>query len=190
MKVSPEYIAEYRKAQSKVGDLAVKELTQVWKAQDLSRPEQVRDALLEHVPGLTQKYGSAAAALAADWYDLTRADLGVMGRFMATVAPPFPAEGMVAQVRYGAAHLFTPTPEQTLEFLAGSVQKHSLQPARETIRQASLADPAARGWQRIASGTACEFCVMLEGRGAVYTEESVAFDSHGHCHCTAVPVWD
>jgi hypothetical protein len=30
---------------------------------------------------------------------------------------------------------------------------------------------------------------MLIGRGAVYTEASVDFEAHDHCHCGAEPAW-
>jgi hypothetical protein len=54
------------------------------------------------------------------------------------------------------------------------------------------------GWRRVASATACDFCVMLASRGAVYsTEESASFEAHapdelgrgGVCSCSVEPVY-
>jgi hypothetical protein len=55
------------------------------------------------------------------------------------------------------------------------------------------------GWRRVASPTACDFCVMLTSRGAVYsTADSADFEAHtaddkgrgGTCQCTVEPVWE
>lgn len=42
-------------------------------------------------------------------------------------------------------------------------------------------------YRRITSGTACAFCRMLAGRGAVYSENTGRFQAHDHCACTAEP---
>jgi hypothetical protein len=76
-----------------------------------------------------------------------------------------------------------------LPFLAGAVHEYALQPGRDTVRRSSVADPASAGWARSTSGNACEFCEMLAGRGAVYSEDTADFEAHGHCNCVAVPVW-
>ena len=186
--VSPEYIAEYRKAQRNVGNLVVRDLNKFWATLDLGKPDAARDALLAYVPDLTTKYGQVAATVAADWYDSVRAEAKVRGRFSATLAAPFPVKAVQERVRYGAHHLYT-TPEGMLPFLTGAAQKYALQPGRDTVRQSAIADPGSAGWARVTSGNACEFCEMLAGRGAVYSEESIDFDAHDRCLCAAVPVW-
>lgn len=65
----------------------------------------------------------------------------------------------------------------------------SLDAGRETIVATVKADPHARGWQRIVSGNACQFCQMLGDRGAVYGENSADFQAHDGCSCTAEPVY-
>lgn len=70
---------------------------------------------------------------------------------------------------------------------AGS--RHVLNGGRETIREASLTDPRARGWRRVTSGNACKFCQMLVGRGAVYSEASVGFQAHDGDHCQVEPAY-
>ena len=52
----------------------------------------------------------------------------------------------------------------------------------------STTDPKARGWQRVGVGE-CDFCSMLIGRGAVYSEATADFLSHDHCHCYAEPAF-
>lgn len=168
-----------------------RDLNGFWSSLDLTRPERARDALLRFVPALTSAYGEAAAVVAADWFDAVRASEGVPGRFRAGLVEPFPAEFVESRVRFGAAHLFSADPGQTLAFLAGAVQEYALQPGRDTVTRAAVEDPEASGWERRATGAStCRFCRMLIGRGGVYRQGSVGFAAHGHCDCVAVPSWD
>lgn len=168
-----------------------RDLTAYWQTLDLGRPDMARDALLRYVPRLTTLYGEAAAVVAADWYDELRAAAAVGGQFTAVLADPFPARFVEERVRFGVRHLWTPTPEQTLEFLSGAASEYGLQPGRDTIANSVSSDPQGTGWHRETSATACKFCRMLAGRGGVYRSEAHAtFAAHGNCNCVAVPSWD
>lgn len=184
-------VADLRTANRELVRRVERDLNGFWASLDLSRPERVRDELLRFVPALTTTYGEAAAVVAADWYDAVRAADGVAGRFTASLADPFPVEFVQSRVRFGAGHLFTDAPVQALAFLAGVVQEYALQPGRDTVSRSALADPAASGWERRATGaTTCRFCRLLIGRGGVYRKESASFAAHGGCDCLAVPSWD
>lgn len=181
--------AVLRAAQAGISALVERDLNQFWGSLNLDNPEKARNDLLVFVPALVEVYGSAAASVAADWYDETRAEVVTGSSFRAIAATPVAADVMVAQVRFGATHLFTSNPEQTLAFLTGSSTKYSIAPARETVATSAIQDPAARGWSRITRAGSCDFCTMLSGRGHVYTEASVGFEAHGHCNCAAAPAW-
>lgn len=182
-------VAVLRAAQAGISNLVARDLAQFWSSLNLDKPEAARDALLRFTPVLVDTYGSGAAAMAADWYDEARA-LAVTGSsFRALTADTVPAEAVEAQVRFGAQHLFTDHPEQMLAFLTGHATKYALAPARDTVTTSAIRDPAARGWARVTSGHGCEFCTMLAGRGHVYTQATVGFEAHGHCHCAAAPAW-
>jgi hypothetical protein len=73
--------------------------------------------------------------------------------------------------------------------LAGAATRYVLDGARDTITASTARDPRAPRWQRVTGGNPCDFCQMLEGRGAVYSEETAGFESHDHCVCSAEPVW-
>lgn len=60
--------------------------------------------------------------------------------------------------------------------------------AREQLITTAAESDYVERYQRIASPTACKFCRMLAGRGAVYRLETVGFQAHGNCGCTAEPV--
>lgn len=45
---------------------------------------------------------------------------------------------------------------------------------------------ASRGrWRRVTDGHPCAFCAMLASRGPVYAEDTVDFEAHSKCGCTA-----
>ena len=68
--------------------------------------------------------------------------------------------------------------------------RHIEQANREYVVQASSADDVR--FARVDPyGETCAFCRMLISRGPVYLSQvSGAFQSHPHCTCVAVPVWD
>lgn len=151
-------------------------------------PTSVREALRDVLPRLVALYGSAAAALAADWYDDLRDAAAARGRFTAIPAE-LPDTGRTdALARWSVGPLFAATPDfaTALSKAAGGLQRIVANADRDTIRLSSVQDPAARGWARAGVGD-CEFCRMLIGRGFIYTEATADFDSHDRCGCVAVP---
>lgn len=176
-----------RAANRSIVALATRALDRFWASLNLDRPEAARDALLDFLPTLTAAYGDAAATVAADWYEDVREAAGARGVFYADLAEPVPAEQVQAQTRFGASHLWTPTPISTRDFLVGVVSKAVQQPGWDTVTRNAGRDNAAEGWRRVTRAGACKFCRMLEGRGAVYKETTATFASHGSCSCAAVP---
>ena len=150
--------------------------------------EAARDGLMDVLPLLVAIYGSAAATLGADWYDDLRDAANPRGRFTAIPAE-LPDRGRTdALARWGVAPLFAAEPDfaTSLVKVAGGLQRVIANADRETVRFSAVQDRGARGWARAGSG-GCDFCAMLIGRGAVYTEATADFDSHDHCGCVAVP---
>lgn len=166
------------------------DLDTFWASLNLRRPEAARDALLDFLPLLTDRYGEIAAVVAAEWYDGVRDAAGVRGSFRARPAELVAPSVVQERARFGAQHLWTPQPEQTLSFLTTAMTKYALQPGWDTVLQSTRRDPQASGWRRVARTDGCDFCRMLEGRGGVYKEATVRFAAHGDCNCAAVPDWD
>lgn len=144
----PSLSDDLRAANAELVRRVRRDLAAFWLSLDLNRPEAARASLVAYLPVLTTLYGQAAATVAADWYDQTRAERGVAGLFLATPAAAFPAEHVRTRTEFGTRHLFTEDPEQSLAFLQGAAQKYALQPGRDTIVQATAADPKAAGWHR------------------------------------------
>ena len=184
-------IERFRKDNADLSRLVLAELESFFFSLNLSRPEAVRDALLEFMPLLTQQYGDVAATLAADWYDELRADSGVSGRFRALTAPSVPVAAVEAKVRYLAGHLWSPEPAAMLGGLLTAADKYVKQPGRDTM--ASNARREGVRWARVPSGAkTCAWCLMLASRDAVYgSKQSAGGDGHrfhGACDCVATRI--
>lgn len=163
--------------------LAERDLARLW--QLVANGASADQALNDLLPAIVLEYGAAGAALAADWYDDQRAKADVKGRFTAI---PLEADDRGAQALIGWA-LATATDDTALRTLvAGGVQRRIADHVRYTVTDSSVADPAAKGWQRTGNGS-CPFCRELIAKGAVYTEASVNFGAHDYCNCSAVPAF-
>lgn len=68
--------------------------------------------------------------------------------------------------------------------VARSAQRRVLNAGRRTTL--SIADMNNLRWYRRTTGMEnCDFCDMLESRGAVYTRDTAFFETHDGCDCTA-----
>lgn len=180
-------------------ELAKDDLRALVGSLDLSRPELVRDFLVEVVPVLAAEYGQVAAAAAAEWYEETRA-AQAPGSFAATVAPAIDDAAVVGSVRWAAGDLFTDDALAAFSKLEGALQRHITYAARETIMENVLRDPARPAYARVPRGSVtCAFCSMLASRGFVYSSAGQAQRRgrgatedkyHDDCDCQVVPSWD
>jgi hypothetical protein len=188
-------VTQFRDALAAISQLAVDQLDDFIASIDLAGGVVTRDALLAFVPALTTRYGEAAALLGAEYYDALRAAAGAPGVFLAPLADTVPVEQVQKRVRFGAAHLFTDTPELIVPFLAGAVDKYVKAPARETVIGAAGADPARPRWARVPTGTTtCAWCIVMASRGWVYTSKTSAGGGskkfHDNCDCAVVVSFD
>jgi|SRR5690606_486204 len=178
-------------AQRELVRMAQNELSGFFATVDLTRPERVRDALVEIVPLLTREYGELAATVAAEWFEQVHP-----GAFLAqTAANTFPAAGVVENVRYHAGALFTDDPYRTLAGLSGALQRFILYSGRETVARNVARDRTKPRFGRVPTGAkTCAWCSMLASRGFVYlsreTAGLVAEDYHDDCDCQIVPEWE
>jgi hypothetical protein len=166
-----------------LADAAGADLDALWAQVDQAAQAEV--VLRDVLPDLIAVYGSAAATIAADWYDETRVEADARGRFTAIPAD-VPDVGAQALVGWALAEATDLPAFQTL--ILGGTQRRIANFSRLTVSTSSIADPASRGWKRVGVGQ-CDFCRMLIGRGAVYTEETADFQSHDHCNCSPAPEW-
>lgn len=202
---------EQRQAVTGLTLMAGTELASVMQGLVGAPADVATDALMDVLPAIGDTYRSAAAALAADYFDEQRSLSGVGGRFEATPEPPVESARWEALARWGVDPLrVTPKaprvdddgepvdfgPDAVPDYAAaqtlleGGLTRTIADGHRLTVVNNSNADPQARGWVRIARPGACGFCLALADRGGVYTETSVEFKSHDHCLCFCAPSWD
>lgn len=148
--------------------------------------DEARDGLMDVLPRLMAVYGSAAATLAADYYDDVRDAAEARGRFRAIPAD-LPDQGRTESLaRWAVSPLYAAVPDFATAFtkVDGGLQRIIANADRETVMRSTIEDPQARWWVRVGHGE-CDWCrKYLDGES-----RSVAYDfpAHDHCHCTAEP---
>jgi hypothetical protein len=68
---------------------------------------------------------------------------------------------------------------------SGSFSRLALLGSRSVLVQTVQASDYAKAWQRVTSGSACDFCAGLAGQRTT----SDTFEAHDHCSCTAEPLF-
>lgn len=152
-------------------------------------PEQIRDALVELVPALIDKYGSIAAAMAADWFEQ-------LTELKAVVPDLYQPQGWQANTRWALSPLFDGTQDlrsafvHLVEVSKREVKNHGRSTIAHSVRQYSNVLYA-----RVMTGPSnCSFCVVLSSRGPVYgSAQTAKIDQegekyHANCDCVAVPM--
>lgn len=158
-----------------------------------SDPAHAREALLAVAPDVLTYYTNGASALAADWFEEVREESHPRSRFTASVIPWRREEEFSRALVWATDPLDWDDPMLTeaLSRLGTAVEYETFDAFTGSVDGNVEADREAIGWSRNASyGTACKFCRMLAGRGALYRkEESARFAAHTNCQCTCVPVF-
>lgn len=186
-------VSEYRLANQELVRLALSDLDSFVGSLNLNGdPTAVKAALLEFFPELVSVYGSTAAVLGADFYDMLRSVPPSSASFRAASAQPVAKAQADGAVGYAVAALFQSEPDTSAVRgrLAGASQRLVWSPFRETVFNAAANDPVRTGVARVPAGsTTCRWCTMLASRGAVYRSKSSAGDErrfHDHCDCMTV----
>lgn len=190
----------HRLAQLQLGAITISRLQAAWPILD---PEDLDgtfgDWLLTVTPIVQQQRRASSTLAAAYLTTLRNTELGLDRNFHATVAGPVELKRLVTSMLITGpasirSNLARAVPIDKAVDIAqartsAAAMRHVLNGGRETIVENVRADQRARGWERITSGNACDFCSMLEGRGAVYSEDTADFEAHDGCSCSAAPVY-
>lgn len=182
----------HQAGQAALAALVVRHMAAAWRLLDVSRLTATLPQLVQAIAALTASYGRSSGAMAAELYDVQRAEAGIRGRFTVPVAGPPELEQIDAGVRWATKDLYSAKPDvdAARTLTEGVAQQAVLDVGRQTIVDAVQADKQARGWARTVEPGACYWCLMLATRGAVYKSEQTAdFRSHGHCRCAPEPVF-
>lgn len=159
--------------------LAAQQVAQLWPQVDWASPDAVT-AIKTIYGAIVARYGQASAAVAAQGYDELRSTKGFTSEFHAVPADPVPQAvidkvvasaflGNAPSVDHGNVTTVTtsdlPVEQRVPARLDDSLQRHVVQPARDTIAANVAADPAKPRYVRVPRGAkTCAFCVMLASR--------------------------
>ena len=120
--------------------------------------------LTEALAELQVEYGQDAAAIAAEFLNVQRQGM----ELPVVLADPAQAERVGGSVRWAL------TNSEAQSLLYGSMQRMALETYRQTIRLSAF--EAGNGYARVPEPGACEFCLMLASRGAVYSSRVEAYE--------------
>lgn len=125
-------------------------------------PNEKARRLTEALADLQLVYGTDAASLATEYLDMLREgqDLPLV------IADPVQPE----RVEFSVKYLLTKPAAKQL--LWSTMQRYAMEPFRETVRLSAFA--AGNGFARVPNAGACDFCLMLASRGAVYYSKEQA----------------
>lgn len=186
---------QHRVAQLGLGVLVVRRLQAaftVLKPSDLDG--SFADWLTVVVP-IVQASREASTQLAANYLSVLRAE-EVGGRFAPVLAGPADLKALTTSMlvtgpvsirsALGRKEPIERAVDVALERTSAAGMRYALNGGRETITGTVKADPKARGYVRVASGNACQFCSTLAGKRL---SDDTAFEAHDRCGCTAEPIY-
>lgn len=189
---------DYRAQNLALRAQTIKDLLKLWPALDWRDLERTYPAWFSGASALVARDRVRSAGLASLYLKAHRLQAGIPGTPNVILASTAPAEQVatslyvttVVAVKKSSAAGKTAQQAMTDAFVqsSGAATKLVLNGGRETVMQTTTADPRTAGWQRVGTPR-CDFCAMLIGRGAVYSEATADFASHDHCACTAEPVY-
>lgn len=176
----------------------LQDLVRVWPLLDFNNLDSSLIAWAPAVAALTRRDRQAMIGLASAYIVAERQASGVGGKALV-----IPASTLIAE-QFASALLSTtlagyrtalrtrpPEAAKDVAFVrtAGSLSRLMFNGGRETATESLKQDPKGTGWARVTSPGACDFCRLLEGRGAVYSAETARFSAHDHCKCSARAVY-
>lgn len=195
--ITREQFDAYNRAVANLSDGAQREIESriiTWLQTDEGRAASVaecREYAKSVMSGVVQVYDSAAASLAAEWYDRQAAENGARLP-VAITATTYSPESVDETARYQARKLASGDPRGFAKSCGELGRNDVLRSLNETILRNAARD-RKRGvrFARIPTGAeTCTFCLMLASRGAVYHSRKTAGEFrhfHRRCDCKVVP---
>lgn len=190
--------SEYRREQLRLNKDALRRLAELFPALNLADIDRTAPGWVLAVEQSTAQHYAMSQSLAHRYYEASRAAAGYLDE-VSFVLPSMDGGKLRASLTYKGPYAAKKLlsrgvmPNQAARLLFGTTggiaMRHGQAGARDTIVTASNADPKNYGWRRLTSAGACDFCLFLADRGAVYREETADFAAHDTCGCRAAPVF-
>lgn len=187
----------HRRGQLRIRARSMRNVLAVWPLLSVDELERTWPAFEAALLAIIGIHSAESAVLAAEYYRAFRFAEGITGTATPRIAPLTDPQKVVKSLRYvGVANTMSllqakrpDVSKVTLTNVSGDVSRHVLNRGRDTLVESVSADERALGWARVTDSAPCAFCRMLASRGPVYGEAGSRFKAHGHCGCTAEPVY-
>lgn len=186
---------QHRLAQLEVRARALQDyllLWPIWEGDEDSFGQMVAASLV-----LVRAYHGLSASVAGSYFQSFRRAESVTGEAATRLAGPVdPAKVIAGLTATGknavrdslrAGRSGEQARSASLVKTSGVITREVLNGGRETILRSVAEDKEALGWARVTDGDPCAFCALLASRGPVYKANTVDFEAHGECGCTAEP---
>lgn len=190
----------HRQAQLAVRAAFLRDLLILWPALDVRRLDETFPGWAHAVALLIGKHRATSAGLAVAYVQALRASLIGLGGFTPVLADPAAPDQITRNLivtsvipvkkAMGREVALSAARDAAFVLTAGATSKLVLDGGRQTILDTVHRDRKALGWRRVTDSRPCSFCALLATRGAVYRGDTAHFAAHGHCGCTAEPVYD
>lgn len=153
-----------------------------------SNPSEVAGTLRNLTPAMLDSYSRVAGLLSTNYYMSERVLAGITTDYVPEVATLDIERSTDSAVGYTTSRLIAGTDYQTAATIfSGMIGKDILSVDRNTIIQNATTERVK--YRRIASATACTFCLFAAVNSfSTFSEDQQRF--HDHCNCTVVPDWD
>lgn len=189
--------AHYRRNTLTLRAQTLRDFTTLWPILSIRRLDATYPAWASAVYTLVTRDRGRASGLASVYLALVRSASGAAGTAPTVLPKPLDVEQFAASLRSTsviavkrslmAGKTELAAMETAFTQASGAATRHVLNAGREVIIDSAVADPSARGWTRVASGSACDFCAGLAD-GAVLSD-AVEMATHDHCSCSPEPVY-
>lgn len=191
----------HRLAQTRLGALTAQQMATAWGLVDPADLDATVEGWLRiAVPLIRSQRGASARLAAAYLRTFRQIETGTAGRFTPALADSLDQRRAVTSLTVTGPVKVKSATARGLNLAAASdlardstaraAMRLALDGGRTTIVDSLAIDSQAHGWARATSGNPCAFCALLAGRGPAYSEDSVSFEAHDGCSCTAEPVYD
>lgn len=182
--------------------LAIRALLDAFSIADVSSRDSALATLEVSFRDIIDVFGEQSAMSAVRFLELDRDEAGFRNLPEVLPADLPTVEQVHGSLEWALEPLDAENPTAARKRLGGSVQRMVLQPARETVWDAT--ERAGTRFARVPQGAeTCEWCLMLASRGAVYDEFSVLTTTgrststsgrpaglryHDRCDCRSIEV--
>lgn len=169
-------------------------IRRAWGALGAATADEKRDVMLDVLPGLIREHGQVAAVIAAEFFEATTGAT-------ATIIDPVEDAAVLESTRYLAGRLYDGREAAFLTGITSMATRNMLQHGRSTTYESALRTPGIF-YARAPEPGACNWCLLLSSRGAVYASSTEAVkvsvargkggrrpgeDFHDSCRCDAIP---